>query len=95
MEVTMELVEHLANLSRITLNQNEKEKFLKDFSNIVGYFDKLSQVNTDGVKIDKAHLNAETELREDLSEECLDVEKVIMNAPESKEGSIVVPMVIE
>ena len=95
MKVTIDLVEHLATLSRISLTEDEKKKFLKDFTAIIGYFDKLNQVNTDGVKIDKRHLNAETELRKDEPEQCLDIEKVVMNAPESKEGAIVVPMVIE
>ena len=95
MKVTVELVDHLANLSRITLDEKEKQKFVKDFEGIVGYFDKLGQIDTSNVAIDKDHLDAKTELRSDESEECLGVEKVEMNAPEFCAGAVVVPQVVE
>ena len=95
MKVTVELVDHLANLSRITLDEKEKQKFVKDFEGIVGYFDKLQQIDTNNVVIDKDHLDAKTELRSDESEPCLGVEKVELNAPKFSGGAVVVPQVVE
>ena len=95
MKVTVELVDHLAELSRITLDEKEKQKFVKDFEGIVGYFDKLQKIDTSNVAIDKDHLDAKSELRPDESEPCLGVEKVETNAPEFCAGAVVVPQVVE
>ena len=95
MKVTVELVDHLAELSRITLDEKEKQKFVKDFEGIVGYFDKLQKIDTSNVAIDKDHLDAKSELRPDESEPCLGVEKVEINAPEFCAGAVVVPQVVE
>ncbi|OGM91055.1 hypothetical protein A3A20_00465 [Candidatus Wolfebacteria bacterium RIFCSPLOWO2_01_FULL_45_19] len=43
-------LEHLAELARIELNEGEEEKLLKDLKNILGYFNELKELNTEGVE---------------------------------------------
>jgi len=44
--ITREQVEHIAKLARIELTEEEKEKFTKELSSILDYFEKLNQVDT-------------------------------------------------
>lgn len=43
-------VEHIANLARIELSQTEKEKFTQDLGNILGFVEKLQEVDMKNVK---------------------------------------------
>ncbi|MBI4120792.1 MAG: Asp-tRNA(Asn)/Glu-tRNA(Gln) amidotransferase subunit GatC [Parcubacteria group bacterium] len=44
--VTREQVEHIAKLARIELTDSELEKFQKDFSSILDYFEVLKNLDT-------------------------------------------------
>lgn len=50
MSITRKEVEHVANLSRIELTEEEKEKFERDLSTILDFVGKLNEVNTENVK---------------------------------------------
>jgi len=43
-------IEHLAELAKINLTEKEEEKLVKNFQEILGYFDQLKEVNTDNVE---------------------------------------------
>ena len=95
MEITDELVEHLANLSRLEFNKEEKENFKKDFSNIINYINQIEKIDVSDVSLDKIKLNAKTDLRDDEIKPSLSVEMVTKNAPKSMGGAVVVPTVVE
>lgn len=95
MEITNELVEHLATLSRLEFSQEEKENFKKDFGNIINYINQIEKVNVDGIELNKTKLNAMCDLREDEIKQSLPVSLVTKNAPKSMGGAIVVPTVVE
>lgn len=95
MEITTELVKHLSNLSRIELDENEIEKFKKDFQNMVNYFDEINEIDTSKVVVQRRRLNAQTDLREDEIGESLALEDVVKNFPEKCGGAVVVPEVVE
>ena len=50
MEITPELVEYLEKLGRISLTSEEKEKTQKELGSILGYIDKLGELDTTGVE---------------------------------------------
>ena len=58
-------IEHLAELARIGLHENEKEKLLGDLEKILIHFDELKEVNTDNV----IPVTGGTELRNVLRED--------------------------
>ena len=95
MKITDELIDHLANLSRLEFSSEEKKNFKEDFSNIIGYMDLLNKVDVDGVKLEKKMLNAKFDLREDEVREGLKINEVTLNAEKSMGGAIVVPTVVE
>src|SRR5882762_7613525 len=50
MEVNDALVEKLANLSRLTFNEEEKQAIKKDLQNMISFVDKLNELDTTGVE---------------------------------------------
>ena len=48
--LTKKEVEKIAELARLGLDESEKEKFLKDLSLVIGYVQKLSEVNVEKVE---------------------------------------------
>ncbi len=47
--ISKEDIIKVAGLSRLSLTDKEIEDYQKEFTNILGFFDILSEVNTDGV----------------------------------------------
>ena len=48
--ITKEQVQHIADLAHIRLEEQEVEKFQKDFASILSYFDILNEVDVAGVE---------------------------------------------
>lgn len=95
-KLTIQEVEHIAKLSKLELSQEEKEKYCDQLSSVLEYVDQLSEVDTEGVEPTSNITGLSNVMREDKVEESginyLDIKK---NAPEFKDGSIVVPGVFE
>lgn len=49
MKLTKEQVSHIAKLARINLTEAEVEKFTNQMGNIIGFFEKLNEVDTEGI----------------------------------------------
>lgn len=95
MEITTELVKHLANLSRLKFTDKEIEGFKKEFEQTLLHVEAISKVDTSKVELQRNSLNAKNELREDKVVPYLTQGEVILNAPDKKQGMIVVPSVVE
>ncbi|MBI2669712.1 MAG: Asp-tRNA(Asn)/Glu-tRNA(Gln) amidotransferase subunit GatC [Candidatus Yanofskybacteria bacterium] len=94
-------VEHIAELARIHLNEKEKEKMASELRAILGYIDKLKEVNTDNVE-PIAHITGlENILRKDkinekpLGEQAADAEKLIKTVPDSKDNFVKVKAIFD
>jgi len=48
--ITIEDVEHTAELARLELSDDEKKKFAVDLDNILGYFKDLEEADAEGVE---------------------------------------------
>jgi len=55
----------IMNLARISLDENEIKKYTDEISKILVFFDKLSEVNTDGVESLNYGMIANCNMRED------------------------------
>ena len=80
-------VKHTAELSRITLTQEELDKFTPQMETILESVSVLQDVNTDGVQPMKAHVELE-DLREDNPLESLKQEDVLRNAKHKESGFV-------
>ncbi len=88
-------INYVAQLARLELTEEEKSKFTGQLGKIIDYFQKLGEVDTDGVE-PTAHANAIYDvLREDVTGTPFRQDEALRNAPQSAEGQIVVPRVID
>ena len=49
-KISIEEVQHIAELARIELSKEEKERFSGELSDVLGYISQLEEVNTKGVE---------------------------------------------
>ncbi|MCJ8329066.1 MAG: Asp-tRNA(Asn)/Glu-tRNA(Gln) amidotransferase subunit GatC [Lentisphaeria bacterium] len=87
-------VDHIAKLARLTLTDEERERFQREIGAIVSYLDILQEIDTEGVE-PTAHANPlGNVIREDVPGTCQDIELTLKNAPEHEDNEIVVPAII-
>ncbi|MBE5821013.1 MAG: Asp-tRNA(Asn)/Glu-tRNA(Gln) amidotransferase subunit GatC [Clostridiales bacterium] len=95
MNITKEQLKHIANLSNLSFNDEELEKYLVDMTGIVDFVNQLNEINTDDVEITTSILGEYNIFREDEIKESFDRELLIQNAPDSQDGMFKIPRVIE
>lgn len=84
MKITDELVDYLAQLSRLEISQEEKAELKHDLTDIVDYMDRLSELDTKG-KPEMAHPFKNTNcFREDQVTNGDERGLVLSNAPAKK-----------
>ena len=88
-------VDYVANLARIELTDEEKGKFRSQFGDILKYFDKLNQVDVEGVEPTAHAFPRHNVWDEDESRPGLSAKEALSNAPAKRHDQIVVPRVIE
>ncbi len=95
-KLSIDEVEHIAKLSKLSLTGEEKELYSEQLSSVLAYVEQLSQVNTDSVLPTANITGLENIYREDeVIESGISHDDIAKNAPEFKDGSFVVPGVFE
>ncbi|MDX1709423.1 MAG: Asp-tRNA(Asn)/Glu-tRNA(Gln) amidotransferase subunit GatC [Desulfobacterales bacterium] len=94
MKMTKEQVLYVARLARLDLDAEAIELFAAQIDEILGYIEKLNQVDTAGIQATSHAISLTNAFREDESRPHLDRERVLANAPEKEEGCFVVPKVV-
>jgi aspartyl-tRNA(Asn)/glutamyl-tRNA(Gln) amidotransferase subunit C len=95
MEITMDLISYLEKLGRIRLTDEEKEKAIIDLSSILGYIDKLNELDTDSVEPLSHAFPITNVFREDVVTNSDRRDAILSNAPAQKDGSFKVPKTVE
>ena len=95
MSVTMKDVDTAANLARLSFSEPEKAELMKSLNDILGYFDRLSELDTENVEPLAHILPVENVMRDDEVRPSMSVETALSNAPKSDRGHFVIPKVIE
>lgn len=86
MVIKKEDVLHVAKLGKLNLAEKEIEKFTQNLSDIVGWADRLNEIDVSGVSPTAAILPLQNVFREDKIAESLDRDKILQNAPEKSYG---------
>lgn len=95
MEITMDLIAYLEKLGRICLTDEEKEKARIDLGSILGYIDKLNELDTQSVE-PLSHASGITNVfREDAVTNSDQRDVILANAPEVRDGCFQVPKTVE
>ena len=95
MAITREDVVHLAELSNISLAEDQIEPLIKDLDNILGYISQLDELDTDNVEPTYQCFDMQTVWREDEIEEFeAKREDLLALTRESEDNQIKVPKVL-
>lgn len=95
MQLTIQEVEHIAELAKLELSDSEKEQYREQLSSILEYVAMLQNLNTDDIPPTASVLPERSVLRKDLVQPPLSPEMVLVNAPDQKEQQFKVPIVME
>ena len=95
MKITEKEIEHVANLARLNLTSQEKQKMTKELAEIINFADKLNELDTQGVEPTAHVLQITNIYREDEVRPSYDREDILANAPTVEDGCIKVPKVME
>lgn len=95
MKITKDTIEHVANLARLNLTEEEKSKLTLDMEQIISYVDKLNELDTSKVKPTDHVIPISNVFREDEAKPSYQREKVLANAPSIEDGCFKVPKIVE
>jgi aspartyl-tRNA(Asn)/glutamyl-tRNA(Gln) amidotransferase subunit C len=93
--ISLKDVKHIATLARLNFEEAEAEKIKDDLNSILGYMDKLNELNTDNVEPTSHTLDIYTVTRPDVAKPSLSNEEALENAPQAEDAHFKVPKVIE
>ncbi len=94
MSVTIQQVENIARLAKLSFSEDEKEKFVEQFNQILAYMDKLNELDTSDVEPTFNSLALSNVMRKDEVKKWLSQDEALSNAPHSNHGFFSVPKVI-
>ena len=94
MKMNKEEVLYVAHLARLDLDEKSMEKFAGQIDEILGYIEKLNQVETKGIKPTSHAISLTNAFRDDEEKEHIDRELALRNAPEKEDGNFVVPKIV-
>ena len=85
-EISKELIEHVAEVARLKLTDKEIEKFSKELNEIVDVFSKLDKVDTKNVEASLQPVELKNMLREDKEEKTFSQEDALRLTEHKKDG---------
>jgi aspartyl-tRNA(Asn)/glutamyl-tRNA(Gln) amidotransferase subunit C len=95
MEVNHALIDKLSLLARLDIKPGEKEKLRDDLQQMIGFIEKLQELDTTGIE-PLMHLTEEINvLREDEVKGSVSTEEALQNAALKDERFFMVPKVIK
>lgn len=95
MSVTKKDVEYVAELARLSFEEDEKEGLAEDLNQILAYVEKLGELDTEKEDIIVNPYYIENKFREDVVTTSMNLEDVMKNAPETLEEYVLVPTIIK
>ena len=95
MDVNDALIDKLAHLSRLEFAEEEKQEIKKDLEKMIGFIDKLNELDTSGVE-PLLHMSDNVNIfRKDVVSGSMSKEDVFKNAPLDDVEFFKVPKVIK
>lgn len=93
-KITREEVRHVAKLARLEQSETEEERMTGQMNQILGYMDKLNELDTSGVPATTHAIQLQNVFRQDREIPSMDRRESLGNAPESDGVNYLVPKVI-
>ncbi|HIV85925.1 MAG TPA: Asp-tRNA(Asn)/Glu-tRNA(Gln) amidotransferase subunit GatC [Candidatus Monoglobus merdigallinarum] len=95
MEITRDMVEYVAELSRLKISEAEEESVRRGLGEIIGYMDILNNIDTEGVEAMSHAFAVKNVLRDDVVKQSADRSELLANAPVSDDEAFIVPKTVE
>lgn len=95
MEITTEIIDHLAHLSRLEFTGVQKERIKSDLTKIIGFVDQLSTVDTNGVEPLIFMTDSINILREDIQKDTITQAEALKNAAVHDSDYFKIPTVLK
>ena len=95
MNISIKQIEQVARLSRIILTDEEKDIFREQLTDILGYIEKLNELDTDDVQPMAYATSLKNVFREDRQESSFPRQEILELSPSSANGFFKVPKVLE
>ncbi|KIL48176.1 Asp-tRNA(Asn)/Glu-tRNA(Gln) amidotransferase subunit GatC [Jeotgalibacillus soli] len=94
-KITKDEVKHVAHLARLSITEEEAEKFAGQLGAIITFAEQLNELDTTNVPPTTHVLDMKNIMREDKSVDGLPLEDVLKNAPDHQDGQVKVPTILE
>ena len=94
-KLSLAQVEHVAQLARLALSDQEKDLYRAQLSSILEHAERLQQLNTDDIPPTATVLPLENVMRDDKTRPSLPVAEVLANAPAVEQDCFRVPLILE
>ena len=95
MSLSREQVEHVALLARVGITDEDVDRFSHQLSDVIDYFERLREVDTENVPPTSHTLPLHNIMREDEPQPPLGAGEVLANAPQQEDGRIRVRAILE
>ena len=94
MKIDKAQVDYIANLARIALSEEERKSFATQLDKIIGYIEKLDELETANVEAMAHATGLKNVFREDIPTKPITPQKVLENAPDKEDDFFRVPKVV-
>lgn len=94
-KLTIEEVEYVANLARLTFSDAEKERLAEQLAEILGYIEQLNKLDTEDVEPTTHAIPMKNVVRPDVAIPSLTQDEALANAPSNVGGLFEVPKIVE
>ena len=96
MQVDNKLIDKLAKLSSLTIDDNRKEELKSELADIINFVENLNDIDVSHIDATFNTIEGGTPLREDKAVQDLEMsEHILKHAPKSEDGYFIVPKIIE
>ncbi len=95
MEITSEMIDRLAHLARLEFSTEEKKELKADLESMIGFVEKLKEVDTANVDPLLHITDAVNVLRNDEVKQTITKQQALLNAPFTNGDFFITPKVIK
>ena len=95
MKIDEKTISRVADLAKLSLSSDEKAEFSRQLSDIIGYVEKINELDTSSIEPTDHIVEMKNVFRSDVVRKSMPVEEAGKMAPEFENGHIVVPQIIE
>jgi len=94
MKIDRRQVDYIANLARLALSEEERERFAAQLGKIIEYVEKLNKLDTSNVEPMAHATGLKNVFRDDILDKPISSKKALENAPDKEDDFFRVPKVV-